>query len=52
VSADLRPEIIEAFHDTPFSTPVIGVTGGKGGGSVRQRLPSIWQQQLPQGERK
>ncbi|MBW1750637.1 MAG: P-loop NTPase, partial [Deltaproteobacteria bacterium] len=20
-----------AFHDTPFSTPVIGITGGKGG---------------------
>lgn len=31
MSADLRPEIIAAFHDTPFATPVIGITGGKGG---------------------
>ena len=31
MSAELRPEIITAFHDTPFSTPVIGITGGKGG---------------------
>jgi len=31
VSAPLRPEIIRSFHDRPFSTPVIGVTGGKGG---------------------
>jgi MinD superfamily P-loop ATPase len=31
VSADLRPEIIKAFADTTFSTPVIGITGGKGG---------------------
>jgi len=31
VSADLRPEIIAAFHDTSFATPVIGITGGKGG---------------------
>lgn len=31
MSKKLRPEIIRAFHDTPFSTPVIGVTGGKGG---------------------
>ncbi len=27
----LEPEIIEDFHHTPFSTPLIGVTGGKGG---------------------
>jgi len=27
----LRPEIIQSFHRKPFSTPVIGVTGGKGG---------------------
>ena len=27
----LRPEIIQAFHATDFSTPVIGITGGKGG---------------------
>ena len=31
MSGDLRPEIIKAFADTPFSTPVIGITGGKGG---------------------
>jgi len=28
---ELRPEIIQYFHDKPFATPVIGVTGGKGG---------------------
>lgn len=27
----LRPEIIQSFHRKVFSTPVIGVTGGKGG---------------------
>jgi MinD superfamily P-loop ATPase len=27
----LRPEIIAAYHEKPFQTPVIGVTGGKGG---------------------
>ncbi len=27
----LRPEIIESFHHKQFATPVIGVTGGKGG---------------------
>ncbi|MEA3466861.1 MAG: P-loop NTPase [Thermodesulfobacteriota bacterium] len=27
----LRPEIIQNFHRKEFSTPVIGVTGGKGG---------------------
>lgn len=27
----LRPEIIRSFHEKPFSTPVIGVTGGKDG---------------------
>lgn len=27
----LRPEIIQAFHQTPFTVPVIGITGGKGG---------------------
>lgn len=27
----LRPEIIQNFHHKPFSTPIIGVTGGKGG---------------------
>ncbi len=27
----LRPEIIESFHHKQFTTPVIGVTGGKGG---------------------
>ncbi len=31
MNAQLRPEIIQSFHDKPFSTPVIGVTGGKGG---------------------
>ena len=31
MNAQLRPEIIRSFHDRPFSTPVIGVTGGKGG---------------------
>lgn len=27
----LHPEIIRAFHETAFTTPVIGITGGKGG---------------------
>lgn len=27
----LRPEVIAAYHEKPFRTPVIGVTGGKGG---------------------
>ena len=27
----MRPEIISAFRETEFDTPVIGVTGGKGG---------------------
>ncbi len=27
----LRPEVIQSFHRKAFSTPVIGVTGGKGG---------------------
>lgn len=27
----LRPEVIQSFHRKVFSTPVIGVTGGKGG---------------------
>lgn len=27
----LRPELITAYHKKPFQTPVIGVTGGKGG---------------------
>jgi MinD superfamily P-loop ATPase len=31
VKNTLRPEILEAFHHTTFATPVIGVTGGKGG---------------------
>ncbi len=31
MSAKLRPEIIRAFHQTPFAVPVIGITGGKGG---------------------
>lgn len=31
MNTQLRPEIIHSFHDRPFSTPVIGVTGGKGG---------------------
>ena len=31
MNTQLRPEIIRSFHDKPFSTPVIGVTGGKGG---------------------
>jgi MinD superfamily P-loop ATPase len=31
VSIALRPEIIRDFHETPFSAPLIGVTGGKGG---------------------
>ncbi len=29
--AQLEPEIIEDFHHTSFATPMIGVTGGKGG---------------------
>lgn len=28
---ELRPEVIRSFHDKSFSTPVLGVTGGKGG---------------------
>lgn len=31
MNSELRPEIIQAFFKTGFSTPVIGVTGGKGG---------------------
>ena len=31
MTSDLRPEIIAAFSDTPFTTPMIGITGGKGG---------------------
>jgi MinD superfamily P-loop ATPase len=31
MSTVLRPEILQAFNTTDFSTPVIGVTGGKGG---------------------
>lgn len=27
----LHPEIIKHFHNTTFTTPIIGVTGGKGG---------------------
>ncbi|RWX47702.1 CobQ/CobB/MinD/ParA nucleotide binding domain-containing protein, partial [Candidatus Electrothrix communis] len=27
----LHPEIIKHFHSTTFTTPIIGVTGGKGG---------------------
>ena len=27
----LDPELLQAFHDKSFATPVIGVTGGKGG---------------------
>ncbi len=27
----LWPEVITAYHEKPFQTPVIGVTGGKGG---------------------
>ncbi|XCN71791.1 MAG: P-loop NTPase [Candidatus Electrothrix aestuarii] len=27
----LHPEIIRHFHNTSFSTPIIGITGGKGG---------------------
>ncbi len=27
----LRPEVITAYHEKSFQTPVIGVTGGKGG---------------------
>ena len=29
--AELEPEIIEDFHHNSFATPMIGVTGGKGG---------------------
>ncbi len=28
---ELEPEVIEDFHRIPFATPMIGVTGGKGG---------------------
>ena len=31
MSKGLRPEIIRSFHATPFATPLIGITGGKGG---------------------
>ncbi len=31
MNTELRPEIIEDFLNTGFSTPVIGITGGKGG---------------------
>ncbi|MCI5157351.1 MAG: cobalamin biosynthesis protein CobQ [Candidatus Electrothrix sp. AUS1_2] len=31
VSKKLHPEIIGHFHSTSFSTPIIGITGGKGG---------------------
>lgn len=31
MSRQLHPEIIEAFHQKPFSPPVLGITGGKGG---------------------
>lgn len=31
VMDELEPEVIEDFHHTPFATPIIGVTGGKGG---------------------
>jgi MinD superfamily P-loop ATPase len=31
VNSELRPEIIQAFFETGFTTPGIGVTGGKGG---------------------
>lgn len=31
IAGELRPEVIEAFHEKNFATPIIGVTGGKGG---------------------
>jgi MinD superfamily P-loop ATPase len=31
VNKKLHPEIIKHFHSTTFTTPIIGVTGGKGG---------------------
>lgn len=31
IAGGLRPEVIEAFHKKNFVTPVIGITGGKGG---------------------
>jgi MinD superfamily P-loop ATPase len=31
VKTELHPEIIRDFHNNAFSTPVIGITGGKGG---------------------
>lgn len=31
VAETLRPEVISAYHEKNFQTPVIGVTGGKGG---------------------
>ncbi len=31
MTKELRPEIIRHFHTTPFATPIIGITGGKGG---------------------
>jgi MinD superfamily P-loop ATPase len=31
MTGGLRPEVIEAFHWKDFATPVIGITGGKGG---------------------
>ena len=31
MAGGLRPEVVEAFHRKDFTTPVIGVTGGKGG---------------------
>lgn len=31
ISGGLRPEIIKAFHEKGCTTPVVGITGGKGG---------------------
>jgi MinD superfamily P-loop ATPase len=31
VKKTLHPEIIKHFHETGFTTPIIGITGGKGG---------------------
>ena len=31
MKTQLRPEIIRSYHARPFATPVVGVTGGKGG---------------------
>lgn len=31
ITDTLRPEVIKAYHEKAFQTPVIGVTGGKGG---------------------